>query len=283
MPWTRGAEKQVDLIKRARSAREIRTLGDAQAVAAQLERLTVRMRRRAGTNGRLFGSVGPADIAAAVREAGGPEIDRRKIVVPDPIKAAGSYRVQVRLHPEVSAAVSSRSPRANPQIGLFHRTGKFFPQPTPQETFCCVLIAKPAVCPRARARLGWLGVVLFAPGQFRVQALTICQDSATLAASSSGRGSPFSPRASLASWSIASVIRQSRPPCSNTQAKDSGVRGRAQPVRRAPPGCFGMTVADATGPFRNGKHPGRRYPHRFSTGKSVRPVDFSVENLPENS
>ena len=72
MPWTRGAEKQVDLIKRARSAREIRTLEDAQAVAAQLERLTVRMRRRAGTNGRLFGSVGPADIAAAVREAGGP-------------------------------------------------------------------------------------------------------------------------------------------------------------------------------------------------------------------
>ncbi|MGB6570721.1 MAG: 50S ribosomal protein L9, partial [Trebonia sp.] len=69
MPWTRGAEKQVDLIKRARSAREIRTLEDAQAVAAQLERLTVRMRRRAGTNGRLFGSVGPADIAAAVREA----------------------------------------------------------------------------------------------------------------------------------------------------------------------------------------------------------------------
>lgn len=106
MPWTRGAEKQVDLIKRARSAREIRTLEDAQAVAAQLERLTVRMRRRAGTNGRLFGSVGPADIAAAVREAGGPELDRRKIIVPDPIKSAGSHRVQVRLHPEVSAAVN---------------------------------------------------------------------------------------------------------------------------------------------------------------------------------
>ena len=92
MPWTRGAEKQVDLIKRARSAREIRTLEDAQAVAAQLERLTVRMRRRAGTNGRLFGSVGPADIAAAVRDAGGPELDRRKIIVPDPIKSAGTHQ-----------------------------------------------------------------------------------------------------------------------------------------------------------------------------------------------
>ena len=103
--WTRGGEKQVDLIKRARSAREIRTLDDAQAVAGQLQRLTVRLRRRAGSNGRLFGSVGTSDIAEAVRAAGGPELDRRKIEVPDPIKAAGTYKVQVRLHPEVTASV----------------------------------------------------------------------------------------------------------------------------------------------------------------------------------
>jgi large subunit ribosomal protein L9 len=106
MPWTRGAEKQVELIKRARAAREIRTVEDARAVAGQLEKLTVRLTRRAGSNGRLFGSVGPGDIAAAVRNAGGPEIDKRKIAVPDPIKSAGSHKVQVRLHPDVSAAVN---------------------------------------------------------------------------------------------------------------------------------------------------------------------------------
>ena len=106
MQWTRGAEKQVDQIKRARQAREIRTLEDAQDVAGRLEKLTVRMRRRAGSNGRLFGSVGPSDIATAVREAGGPELDRRKILVPDPIKTAGAHRVQVRLHPEISASVN---------------------------------------------------------------------------------------------------------------------------------------------------------------------------------
>lgn len=106
MQWTRGAEKQVDLIKRARQAREIRTLEDAQDVAGRLEKLTVRMKRRTGSNGRLFGSVGPSDIATAVREAGGPELDRRKILVPDPIKTAGAHRVQVRLHPEVSASVN---------------------------------------------------------------------------------------------------------------------------------------------------------------------------------
>jgi len=106
MPWTRGAEKQIDLIKRARSAREVRGVEDAKAIADELEELHVRMRRRAGGSGRLFGSVGPADIAAAVRAAGGPEVDRRKIAVPDPIKSTGAHRVQVRLHPEVNAAVN---------------------------------------------------------------------------------------------------------------------------------------------------------------------------------
>jgi large subunit ribosomal protein L9 len=104
--WTRGGEKQVDLIKRARAAREIRTMEDAQAVVGRLQKLTVRVKRRAGSNGRLFGSVGASDIAAALKDAGGPEIDKRTIVVPDPIKSAGAYRVQVRLHPEVTASVN---------------------------------------------------------------------------------------------------------------------------------------------------------------------------------
>jgi large subunit ribosomal protein L9 len=105
MLWTRGAEKQIELIKRARSAREIRGLEDAKVIAGELEELHVRMRRRAGGNGRLFGSVGPADIAAAVREAGGPVLDRRRIEVRDPIKTLGSHQVRVRLHPEVTAWV----------------------------------------------------------------------------------------------------------------------------------------------------------------------------------
>src|SRR2546421_5680533 len=100
MNWTRGAEKQIELIKRARSAREIRGLEDAKAVAAQLDGLHVRMRRRAGGSGRLFGSVGPADIAAAVREAGGPQLHRRRSEGPDPPKTAGTPQVRGRPHPE---------------------------------------------------------------------------------------------------------------------------------------------------------------------------------------
>jgi large subunit ribosomal protein L9 len=105
MHWTRGAEKQIELIKRARSAREVRGLEDAKEIAAELEELHVRMRRRAGSSGRLFGSVGPADVAAAVREAGGPLLDRRRIEIRDPIKTLGSHQVHVRLHPEVTAWV----------------------------------------------------------------------------------------------------------------------------------------------------------------------------------
>jgi len=105
MRWTRGAEKEIELIKRARAVRDIRSLDDAKSIAGQLQSLTVRLKRRAGQNGRLFGSVGSSDVADAVKAAGGPELDRRRIEVPDPIKTVGKHQVRVRLHPEVSANV----------------------------------------------------------------------------------------------------------------------------------------------------------------------------------
>jgi large subunit ribosomal protein L9 len=105
MQWTRGAEKQIDMIKRGRSARDIRGLDDAKQAAAELEALSVRMATRAGASGRLFGSIGPSDIADAVRAAGGPELDRRRIEIANPIKTLGAHQVRVRLHPEVVAAV----------------------------------------------------------------------------------------------------------------------------------------------------------------------------------
>jgi large subunit ribosomal protein L9 len=105
MRWTRGGQKQIELIKRARSARDIRGLDDAKEAAGRLAALKVRLQTRAGDSGRLFGSIGPADIAAAVRAAGGPELDKRRIEVPNPIKTVGVHRVSVRLHPEVTATL----------------------------------------------------------------------------------------------------------------------------------------------------------------------------------
>jgi large subunit ribosomal protein L9 len=105
MRWTRGAEKQIDLIRRARSARAIRTQDDARSAAGNLAKLPVQIRVRAGAQGRLFGSVSASDIADAVRAAGGPELDRRRIEIANPIRTVGRHQVTVRLHPEVTATL----------------------------------------------------------------------------------------------------------------------------------------------------------------------------------
>src|SRR5919197_1243315 len=102
MKWTRGAERQIDSIKKARSARAIASMDHAQEVAERLGALKVTLATRAGTSGRLFGSVTAGDIAAAVKKAGGPELDRRRIEMSNPIKTLGSHFVSVRLHPEVN-------------------------------------------------------------------------------------------------------------------------------------------------------------------------------------
>ncbi len=101
--WTKGAEKQVSSIKRARDAREIRDLGHANEIKAQLSDLKVTLAVRAGSGGRLFGSVTPTEVAAAVKAAGGPELDKRRLELPGHIKSTGSYQVSIRLHPEVTA------------------------------------------------------------------------------------------------------------------------------------------------------------------------------------
>jgi large subunit ribosomal protein L9 len=105
MRWTRGAEKQIESIKKARDAREIRDLGTAKEVAGQIGALRVRLTTRAGDSGRLFGSITTGDIAEAVKAAGGPTLDRRRIEIVNPIKSVGSHKVTVKLHPEVSASV----------------------------------------------------------------------------------------------------------------------------------------------------------------------------------
>jgi len=104
--WTKGGEKQVASIQAARATREVKSLEEAQALRARLEGTPVVLTVRAGTNGRLFGAVTPADVAAAVGERGGPQVDRRKVELTAPIKSTGEYTVNVRLHPEVQAKVA---------------------------------------------------------------------------------------------------------------------------------------------------------------------------------
>jgi large subunit ribosomal protein L9 len=103
--WTKGAEKQIAQIKRARDSREIRDLGHAREIKADLEQLAVSLSARAGKDGRLFGSITASDIAGAVKDAGGPTLDRKRIRIDGHIKSTGMHTVTVDLHPDVVATI----------------------------------------------------------------------------------------------------------------------------------------------------------------------------------
>ncbi|HEY0561391.1 MAG: ribosomal protein [Mycobacterium sp.] len=102
---TRGVEKQVAQLRKAREVREVRDLGQAQELANQLAGLNIVINARSGKDGRLFGSITAHDVVEAVLAAGGPKLDRRRVELLGPIKTAGGHTVSVRLHPEVAAQV----------------------------------------------------------------------------------------------------------------------------------------------------------------------------------
>jgi len=104
--WTKGGEKQIDSIRKARDLRSIHDLDHAVAVKGQLEALTVRLSERVGSSGRLFGAVTVSEIVDAVKAAGGPDIDKRRVEIGNPIKSVGTHQVSVRVHPEVSATLT---------------------------------------------------------------------------------------------------------------------------------------------------------------------------------
>ncbi len=106
---SRGAERQAEDIRRAREIKTVRGLDHAKELQTALEALgAVSLKgRTAGDSGKLFGSVTPADVVAAIKKAGGPNLDKRTVQLPKAhIKSVGTHTISVRLHPEVNVAVS---------------------------------------------------------------------------------------------------------------------------------------------------------------------------------
>jgi len=103
--WTRGGEKTIESIKKARTSRAVRDADHAAEVKAKLEGSTFNVKVRAGEGGRLFGAVTAADIATAITEAGA-EVDKRTIVVGNPIKSLGAHTVTVKVLDDVEAQVN---------------------------------------------------------------------------------------------------------------------------------------------------------------------------------
>lgn len=81
-------------------------LSEAKALAEKLEKTTLVCRIKAGKEGRTFGSVSSKEIADELRKQYDLDIDKKKLIVPDPIKNLGTYKINVKLHPEVTAVLS---------------------------------------------------------------------------------------------------------------------------------------------------------------------------------
>src|ERR1043165_1154293 len=96
IPWTKGGEKDVAQIRRARKIHEIATIEQANEIKAKLEGTKVRLAVRSGDAGRLFGSVTQADVASAIGTAGGPKVDKRRVELGSPIKTLGAHEATVR-------------------------------------------------------------------------------------------------------------------------------------------------------------------------------------------
>jgi large subunit ribosomal protein L9 len=101
-----GVEGQAAQMRKGRDLREAKDRGAAESQATILAGAVIPLSARAGGGGRLFGSVGPADVVVAIRASKGVEIDRKHVLLTDHIKEVGSYDITVELFPGVATVVT---------------------------------------------------------------------------------------------------------------------------------------------------------------------------------
>ena len=103
---TEGVLSQAAAMRRSRDLKDAKDRASAETVARELVAKVIRIPAKAGTEGRLFGSVTAADVAEAVLAQAGVTLDRRRVELPEPIKTLGSHDVGVKLHSEVEFRIT---------------------------------------------------------------------------------------------------------------------------------------------------------------------------------
>lgn len=103
---TPGAIKQAELMQEAEERRQAQAISEAKALAEVLNGQTVTFQARAGEGDRLYGSITTGNIAEALEENTGQEVDKRKIELSEPIKDLGEHTVTIRLAAEAVASVT---------------------------------------------------------------------------------------------------------------------------------------------------------------------------------
>lgn len=107
MKATKGVIAQAESMRRNRAARDARDREAAQTTASAISGMRLEIPARAGEGGKLFGSVGAADVVEALRAQKGIEVDRRKVNgIEEPVKEVGEVEVVVSLHPDVAATLT---------------------------------------------------------------------------------------------------------------------------------------------------------------------------------
>jgi len=105
-PATEGAQKQIEMEQKAVAKREKRLLGEAEEFAAALSKLELTFQAKAGEGDRLYGSITSGDIAEQIIEKVHTDLDKRKIVLEEPIRELGTHQVAIKLMSSVTAEVT---------------------------------------------------------------------------------------------------------------------------------------------------------------------------------
>lgn len=105
---TPGNLAKLEQEKKAKENKLARQKMEAEELAARIKNLSVTLKVKAGTQGKLYGSINSKNIAEALKEQHGIDLDRRKIQLDEPIKAFGCYEVSIKVHPEVEAKLTVR-------------------------------------------------------------------------------------------------------------------------------------------------------------------------------
>jgi large subunit ribosomal protein L9 len=103
---TTGKLKEIEDKKASEKNRKEKELSSAKELADKLSKLEIVFRTKAGENGKLFGSITAKDVAEAIKAQHKIEVDKKKVVLHDAIKALGTYQVEIKVYPEVSAKIS---------------------------------------------------------------------------------------------------------------------------------------------------------------------------------
>ena len=103
---TPGVQAQADAMRRSRDLKDAKDRESAETVARTLVPMVIRIEARAGSEGKLFGSVTANDVIDAVAKQSGVELDRRRLHLDEPIKTLGTHHVPVKLHTDVQFPVT---------------------------------------------------------------------------------------------------------------------------------------------------------------------------------